>query len=234
MTCGQFEKRLHDLLDRRLAPSEDLQLARHARRCPACRETLAACTRMIDGLNLLELPVPDDGFSSRVLKRTPLCKPLRTGQARASQQRIGTAWAAGAAALALSLLLFVAWRADRRQAPSAPASLAAVLPDNSTAAPQTAERTGAILPQGLDRTSSLALASQQPWSLLLRWKETWSVANWSSVDGLADGLNPITMPLSVAVEEIRRTIPLSLVEPRPAPSADSARRPDRRDELPLV
>jgi hypothetical protein len=54
------------------------------------------------------------------------------------------------------------------------------------------------------------------------------------VNGLADGLNPITVPLSVAVEEIRRTIPLSLIDQPPAPSADSVRREVRSDKPPVA
>ena len=234
MRCGQFEERLHDLLDRRFEPRKDRELARHARRCPACRETLAACTRMLDGLDLMEVPVPDDDFSVRVLSRTPLSLPRRAIRPRATRRRFGASVAAIATALAVSILAFVAWRTSRIASPLAPPSLIAALPDTSGVPAEPARGSDLSFPHGQDRSALLALAPQQPWSLWLRWQETWSSADWSPVDGLANGLNPITVPLSVAVEEIRRTIPLSLVEPPPAPPADSARHERQQDELPVA
>lgn len=231
MRCRQFEERLQHLLDRRQAPSEDAHLMRHARRCPECRETLAACARMLDGLNLLELPVPDDDFSQRVVNRTPVRRPPFAGR------RVGNALAAVAAALAMSLLLSVAWRTDRTESPPAAAPLiaaAAPLPENRQATDAAANRTNPTPQHGPSLSTSLALAQQQPLSLLLRWKETWGEAAWRPVDDLADGLNPITVPLSVAVEEIRRAIPLGLADEPPAPSADSVRRNSPTDEPPVV
>ena len=100
MRCADFEKRLHRLLDQREIPSEDSQLNRHAHRCPECRETLAACGRMIDGLNLMELPVPGDDFPLRVVRQTQIGRP-----SLAASRRFNAAWAAIAVTLALALLL---------------------------------------------------------------------------------------------------------------------------------
>jgi hypothetical protein len=231
MRCEQFEERLHRRLDRREDPGEDAHLVRHARRCPECRETLAACARMIDGLNLLELSVPDDDFSLRVLHRTSVGKP-----SPAHRHRFRIAWAAVGTAVALSLLISVAWRADRTESSPVPASLTAAVPlaDDSRLGADIASLTNRTPQHGPGFSASLALGQQPPLSLLLRWKETWGDATWSPVDGLADGLNPITVPLSVAVEEIRRTIPLSLIDQPPAPSADSVRREVRSDKPPVA
>ena len=109
MRCAEFEKRLHRLLDRRESPSEDSRLNRHADRCPECRETLAACGRMIDGLNLLELPVPGDDFPLRVVRRTRVGRPSLV-----ASRRFNAAWAAIVVTLALALLLPFASRKTAR------------------------------------------------------------------------------------------------------------------------
>ena len=109
MRCEQFEQRMHRLLDRREIPSEDPRLTRHAERCAPCRETLAACGRMLDGLNLLELPVPGDDFPRRVIRRAQVARP-----SLAASRRFHAAWAAIAVTLALALLLPVAWRKTAR------------------------------------------------------------------------------------------------------------------------
>jgi len=44
MQCESFERRMHDLLDRRLLPEEDPELRIHAQQCVACRRTLATQT----------------------------------------------------------------------------------------------------------------------------------------------------------------------------------------------
>ena len=70
------------------SPSEDSRLNRHADRCPECRETLAACGRMIDGLNLMELPVPGDDFPLRVVRRTQVGRPSLAASRRV-QRSVG-------------------------------------------------------------------------------------------------------------------------------------------------
>lgn len=240
MRCADFEKRLHRLLDQREVPSEDSQLNRHAHRCRECRETLAACRRMIDGLNLMELPVPGDEFPLRVIRRT------RVGRLSfAASRRLNAAWAAVAVTLALALLLPFAWRKDRTESAAAPGPLVArttqpatprVVEDGTDHTSPKRQRGNDItpkLPQRIDSPSSIAIDQQQPLVLLRSWTASWS-DRWNPVDGLADGLTPIMTPLSVAVEEIRRTIPLGLADRPAAPSADSVRNRANRDKPPVA
>ena len=230
MICAQFEERLQLLLDRRKEPSEDASLARHARRCAACRETLSACARMIDGLHLLELPVPDDHFSLRVLNRTSICQPPLVGR-----RRFHSTFIAVAAALALVLLVSVAWRTDRPDAELSNDSTLAAIPAAALqrAEDRTSRMAPARYPDG-EPPTPFSESSQQPLVLLLSWTAAWSDLTRISVDGLADGLTSITAPLSVAVEEIRRTIPLGFAEEQPLPSADSVRRQPSRDVPPVA
>ena len=230
MRCVDFEKRLHRLLDQREIPSEDSQLNRHAHRCPDCRETLAACGRMIDGLNLMELPVPGDDFPLRVVRQTQVGRP-----SLAASRRFNAAWAAIAVTLALALLLPFAWRKDRTEsaAASGPLVAQAVQPATPRAVEDGTDHIRPKRPQGIARASSLDLDQQQPLVLLRSWTASWS-DRWNPVDGLADGLTPIMTPLSVAVEEIRRTIPLGLADRPDAPSADSVQDRVNRDKPPIA
>ena len=127
MRCEQFEQRLHRLLDRRETPSEDSRLNRHAERCAQCRETLAACGRMVDGLNLMELPVPGDDFPLRVIRRTQVARP-----SLAASRRFHGAWAAIAVTLALALLRPVRLAQDRAESPAASAPMVARMTQPST------------------------------------------------------------------------------------------------------
>ncbi|MCU0875315.1 MAG: zf-HC2 domain-containing protein [Pirellulaceae bacterium] len=230
MRCEQFEQRLHRLLDRRETPSEDSRLNRHAERCAQCRETLAACGHMLDGLNLMELPVPGDDFPLRVIRQTQVARP-----ALAASRRFNAAWAALAVTLALALLLPVAWRKDRAESAAASGPLFARTMQPAT--PRAVEDGTAPIrpkrPQGPALASSLDLDQQQPLVLLRSWTASWS-DRWNPVDGLADGLTPIMTPLSVAVEEIRRTIPLGLADRPAAPSADSVRNRMNPDKPPVA
>jgi anti-sigma factor RsiW len=216
MRCAQFEERLQRLLDQRELPSEDSQLNRHARRCPECRETLAACCRMIDGLNLLELRVPDEDFSLRVVGRTQVGRP-----SPATRRRFAGALAGIAAGLALTLLLPFSWREDRTESATVPAPVIAGVPLTTEVA-ATGPRAGAV-DRSADAWTKARLDQQQPLALLRNWTASWSDRTWNPVDGLAGGLTPITTPLSVAVEEIRRTIPLGRVDHPTTSSADSVR-----------
>jgi hypothetical protein len=110
--------------------------------------------------------------------------------------------------------------------------LAQTMPTTSRTVAAGTDYTSPKRRQGTDLASSLALDQQPPFVLLRSWTASWS-GRWNPVDGLANGLTPIMTPLGVAVEEIRRTIPLGLAD-RPAPSADSVQNSSRQDTLPIA
>ena len=62
MKCEQFERRMHQLLDRRLPPEADASLRAHAVVCPSCHEMLE-----VQGLLLgqVALPFPARGAANR-------------------------------------------------------------------------------------------------------------------------------------------------------------------------
>ena len=50
MKCVEFENRLNDLLDERVAPSFDIGLVEHAQSCARCCELLAAHEALLEGV----------------------------------------------------------------------------------------------------------------------------------------------------------------------------------------
>jgi hypothetical protein len=60
MQCVEFETRLNDILDKRLAPSFDLGIVEHAQSCASCSELLAAHESLLEGIAALPVPRLDD------------------------------------------------------------------------------------------------------------------------------------------------------------------------------
>lgn len=226
MRCEQFQRRLRRQLDLRRDPHEDQRLADHAQRCADCRRTLVACDRLLSGLSLLELPVPDAGFSTRVIRQVRVVE-----RPSFVQRRVGRSLTAATVALAMSLLLLVVWRVSPVAPTPAAAPAVAVAPAVGAEATVTlgADSADPRRRTNAESTASPARADPQSLSLLRTWKDVWSDTSWVAMDGLADGLTPITEPLTVAVQEIRRTIPLGLSEDPPTSPPDSVRCTAPRD-----
>ena len=60
MQCVEFETRLNDVLDKRLAPSFDLGIVEHAQSCASCSELLWAHESLLEGIAALPAPRLDD------------------------------------------------------------------------------------------------------------------------------------------------------------------------------
>lgn len=227
MRCEQFEQRLERCLDRRQEPSGDPTLRRHAGVCPRCRSTLAAYTRLADGLDLLELPVPAESFSQRVVEHVRVQR-----RSPAARSRLGAAvFAVAASLLAAWLPPFLARDASlppvSRRSPAQDAALAADAKAPASPRARTLARATEI-PAGTMAQRRVPLV---PWT---NWPADWPFRTWDPIDRLAGGLTPITAPLGVAVQEIRRTIPLGRIEQPAAPSGDSIRQSSRRHACPVV
>jgi len=227
MLCEQFEQRLQRCLDRRQQPSGDPALRRHASVCPPCRGTLAAYTRLADGLDLLELPVPDQSFSQRVVEHVRVQR--RSPAAR--RRLVGAVLAVAASLLAAWLPQFAGRNASlppvSGRSPARDATLAADAGVPAGPRARTLARARDV-PAGTTAEVRIPLV---PWT---NWPADWSFQTWRPIDRLAGGLTPITAPLGVAVQEIRRTIPLGRIEQPSAPSGDSIRQSSRRRACPVV
>lgn len=225
MRCEQFEQRLQRCLDQRRGPSGDPALRRHASVCPQCRKTLNACDRLAVGLDLLELPVPRGEFSQRVV-----------GQVRMARRWPATRRRLTGAVLAVAASLLLGWlpqfAGHDNPVPSGSPRVSAAIAASPVAASATRGPGAVSVGPAVAAQAGLAADGRNslvPWTM---WPMTWSLPAWNPVDQLAGGLTPITAPLGVAVEEIRRTIPLGREErPRASSHSDSVRRCFRRNVL---
>jgi hypothetical protein len=110
MRCEAFEARLDDVLDRRLPPEEDAELAAHAAACDDCRHLLAAHARLLECVAQRVRPQPSPGFVEGVVS---LARP---GRWRAAPANAAVAVAAVAAILVVGLLPVASWWMARRGA----------------------------------------------------------------------------------------------------------------------
>ncbi len=114
MQCEKFERRLHQVLDRREAPEDDAQLHRHAQQCAACREMWLAQQVLLESLPRCELPIPE-GFAASVvraaMREAPTVEVNRSAPSLAKQPSRATAfpgslrWVAWGAAAAILVAL---------------------------------------------------------------------------------------------------------------------------------
>ena len=74
MRCDDFDMRLQHVMDRRRVPDQDRLLREHAAECVRCRRQLLAASRVLEGLELLEVPSLSGDFTNRVLDRFAACQ----------------------------------------------------------------------------------------------------------------------------------------------------------------
>ncbi len=103
MQCVEFENRLNDLLDNRIAPEDDPQLNRHAQDCDACAGTLFAQQRLFQGLQASRL-APSADLPDRILSRRHNEVQLQSGNYRKLAWAVLLASAASIGGLALLAL----------------------------------------------------------------------------------------------------------------------------------
>jgi anti-sigma factor RsiW len=113
--CEEFETRLNDLLDRRIAPDDDSQLCSHARRCRECAELMSAHLAVTAALKDLPPEAPDETFLFAVMNRF---EQERTGPTRRQRRQ----WLAISLVTAASALIALTlWRGTTN--PTAPAKI---------------------------------------------------------------------------------------------------------------
>jgi hypothetical protein len=213
MQCDKFEERIHESLDQRIAPWSQKELLRHSQDCHRCRDLLTSYEQLSDGLSFFETPTPGEDFSQRVVARF---STVRKGRRYA-------VLAAAIAALAAGVLLAVLPGMLSDSAPGDVASPGQFAPvDQGEAVESITElKTGASPgdTRGLERGD---VDFKQVHVLLDQWATRLSADRWEPVDRFAGGFAPIAEPLSVAIEEIRSTLPLGRPKRRVDPSSDSA------------
>lgn len=103
--CEDFECRLHEVLDSRLAPEADVALRAHARGCPACQDLLASVGALLVGVRGLQIPAAASDLAERVRAE------LQRDQVAAKAHTLRT-WGYALSTLAAAILV-AAWAATR-------------------------------------------------------------------------------------------------------------------------
>jgi hypothetical protein len=207
MHCSEFEARLNELLDRRIAPDDDGALCSHARRCPECADSMAAHLALTAALKDFPPELPDETFRFAVMNRwesehnnsgatgnrsLPVLNfekteafnslPHSHGQtsfARASRQR---QWLLTALVTAASLFLaFTLWRSFN---PNPPAPATSNIADYDRLAEETQQLAAVIATRQLEM-----------------------------MNDFAEGIKPVASSFGAAYDALRRTLPASNAEP---------------------
>lgn len=215
MRCDEFEERVHESLDQRIAPSSQEPLKRHARACASCGELLAACERLYDGLHFFELPGPSRGFSERVVAH---CSDLRR------RRRWWTARVAAVAMVAALVLIVLVPRFLWRSTPDAVLSPHSGRASESLVSSTASTASEAALhPKPAPGDGQKGVDIEQVQLFWDQWATRLRDERWKRVDRITGELTPITEPLSVAIDEIRSAIPLGRANQAAGSAPDSVK-----------
>jgi hypothetical protein len=231
MNCDDFEKRIHRLLDHRVFVTRDKSLVRHAEVCRHCRSTLEAYADLDAGLAVWEAPQLDDDFARRVVAAVEPARPVT----RAPFARLTIA----AVAAGLLVALFPAVRnAFISSAPQPPSPVAAMpTPGPEVATPEHLPLAAlALLPPDFLGVPS-AFVRQPFGDMWQEWATTLARGRQEilePMDGIRDGLRPITTTLTGTIDALRNAIPLGVGGQSEEASGDSASVPRGQSAGPAV
>ena len=204
MRCDQFDARLQNLLDARTSPEQDLPLQRHAQQCPCCQAQLTSLSRLLDGLDLLDVPALPDDFAQHVIQQVNGPRPRSTPS-------LGTLVAVALAATLVMAVVPMAWYLSRRSQPWAQSPPSAAAPHDELAQ-------AVPTPQTLDQTAE----AEEGWlvpgaSILELYPAEVRQRHREQVNQIADDLRPIATPFNAAMTAIRRSMPMRQAPTKGAP-----------------
>jgi hypothetical protein len=224
MECKQFQRRMNQLLDRRVRPDEDERLRSHTLQCADCRALLALQQVVFAALaeapgplppRLEKVPVPPSVVGRPWLAGDPNPKALPSTADKGRQFWAGLA-------LVLTLLLGLApWRlgpptsaSDGRSISSAPLPTGPTGSTSSLSTQMAATANGAA-----GHRSAWAIASPLSWGVVAShvelidedrwWKRRDATSRPSWWQPVEEGLGPLAQTLTSALNVLRSTWPLS-------------------------
>jgi hypothetical protein len=206
MNCRQFENHLQIVLDQRLPADEDPLLAEHAWQCAACREALQIQQQI---LSLAGAGVPQVALGDRVWNE------LQVGSSRRqSWLRLGGLAAALAAAILLALMpLARFWKTPAPALVPSPATMVNTTPQSETPAATPSPRSDVEFVKQLPPEYRQLVTT-----ITAQINE---VDARQSVDQLAGGLRQFTSPFGIAIDVLRKNLPLRNKEKQREPQADA-------------
>ena len=207
MRCERFERRLQQLLDRRLRPEDDEDLLLHAAVCTTCHLWLAAQKRLYESLRWSRPPEPGRTFAQRVL-------------ARSSRVRTAARWRAvvGAAVAIAASLLIVTMPVGRnpndgrRAQPTSSAKPApmqgSVVHDVKMRSLQVPHERASKVEIPVDHLAMDAELIRDVWNRWVRSLSEPPLDGLESVDQITHGFRPLASTLNVAIDALRSTVPV--------------------------
>jgi hypothetical protein len=147
MRCDEFEDRLQERLDQRLAPWADGELTAHAAQCPACRATWTSLIAATDAVAGHPRPAPSAELTRRVMAEISGIPAVSVERASSMRRIIQVAAMALAASLLVALGLAL-WPGDRA-ANNAPVATVPRVEDPAEEDPHP-EDTGNMDPRNVD------------------------------------------------------------------------------------
>ncbi len=192
MRCREFEDRMNDVLDQRLAPERDVLLLRHAGECRTCHQLLAGQAALLAGVELLEMPPLSTHFATAVLVQSREIPEATEMNPRLSEKKKWLGILAGFVSLAAVVLIAV-WIGMSRQEDSARPT--AVKPASPVATPKTVEIAKNLVPTKQSNPTAIAKAVSPP-------RIAPPVAAKEEYQEYRDALNSLTAQLPSAVEKI--------------------------------
>lgn len=225
MQCREFEQRMNDVLDRRLAPQRDEALLRHAAECLPCCGLLDAQAALFAGLDRLETPSPSAGFAAAVLVQSGGMVRAQAGPGSGRKWLVVLGGVVSIAAAAL-LAVFIASRTFEGIAarPPAKTSQPNAVPAGETIAVRSKLATESkpaiakvappprIEPQ-LSPPEEYKEYRQAINSLAAQFPQ--AVETIDEVQQATPGMRPIRVSFSMAIGTLQRTIPNRKREQRP-------------------
>lgn len=213
MNCGEFEKRLQKLLDRRIDPDTNASLRAHAAACRECRLQLATYRALFDGLDLIEPVGPSADFTDRVLKRAARLSPPPR-RFRLINMLVATA--AVVAVAIVSTRIFTVGRPEQQTtnvvSKSSPRNASPTPPPNS---PRRSDVQDQTKPWPQDRRNMAAAEPASDYDRLLDQLESMTAtfpslrppADRVWVDEMVNGFRPLTVSMSGVFRALRQTLP---------------------------
>ncbi|MHB0955251.1 MAG: anti-sigma factor [Pirellulaceae bacterium] len=215
MRCDEFDRRLNQLLDRRMELAQDSRLRHHAKLCPSCAAQLASARRLLDGLDLWEVPPLAEDFALRVVSQVvPASSRV--------PNRTWISWVMAVAAALLLSLLPSYWflrQATRPVATLAPAQARDSQARDSQAPAYARASTSAGDDRANGDDSAWTLYRDSLWEL---YPQAVRERHRQQVSEIAADLRPIATPFNAAVTAIRRTIPMGRAPEKGQPRASLA------------
>jgi hypothetical protein len=192
MRCHEFEDRMNEVLDQRLAPERDALLLRHAGECISCRQLLDGQAVLFAGIELVETPSLSRQFAAAVLVQSREIPAATETDTRRSGKKKWLGILAGLVSLAAVVLVAVWIGMSRQQNPARPT---AVKPASPVVAPKTMEVASNLIPPKQSTPTSIAKAVVPP-------RIAPPAAAKEEYQEYRDALNSLTAQLPSAVEKI--------------------------------